>query len=174
MASASRALYIGVTGNLERRVFQHRTRVVPGFTRRYNVVQLVWSELVTNINEALAAEKRMKKWRRNKKIALIKRRTRSGVTWPPTGSMTGCSSLWLVSCRVSLMPRRRCRQPHVISSQHAKGRPPSRKQACLPVGRRGEIPYDEAVALERDFRCRNARGISRVARNDKLATTPRA
>ena len=71
MASASRVLYIGVTGNLEQRVFQHKTKPTPGFTVRYNVVRLVWSEVLTDVNEALAAEKRMKKWRRSKKIALI-------------------------------------------------------------------------------------------------------
>ena len=71
MASASRVLYIGATGNLEQRVFQHKSKSIPGFTKRYNVDRLVWSEVLTDVNEALAAEKRMKKWRRSKKIALI-------------------------------------------------------------------------------------------------------
>ncbi len=71
MASASRVLYIGATGNLEQRVFQHKSKSIPGFTKRYNADRLVWSEVLTDVNEALAAEKRMKKWRRSKKIALI-------------------------------------------------------------------------------------------------------
>ncbi|MEM9782113.1 MAG: GIY-YIG nuclease family protein [Pseudomonadota bacterium] len=64
-------LYTGVTGDLIRRVFEHRTGAVRGFTRRYGVTRLVWW---TSIEDALAAiqrEKTIKKWPRRWKIALI-------------------------------------------------------------------------------------------------------
>jgi putative endonuclease len=64
-------LYLGVTGNLSVRVHQHRTRATAGFSARYGVVRLVWSEEYQDINEAIAREKAIKKWRRDWKIRLI-------------------------------------------------------------------------------------------------------
>lgn len=57
-------LYIGVTDDLAKRVQQHRSRQVPGFTKDYNCERLVWFEPFENIHEARLFEKRMKKWNR--------------------------------------------------------------------------------------------------------------
>jgi putative endonuclease len=64
-------LYVGVTNDLEHRVMQHKAKQVAGFTARYNVNRLVWYETFTGVNDAIAAEKRIKSWRREKKVALI-------------------------------------------------------------------------------------------------------
>ena len=71
LASRSRVLYIGVTNNLERRLFEHRQKLLPGFTAKYNVTRLVGYECYENIRDAIAREKQIKAWRREKKIALI-------------------------------------------------------------------------------------------------------
>ena len=71
LASKSRVLYIGVTNNLERRLFEHRRKLVPGFTAKYNVTRLVYYECFENIRDATAREKQMKAWRREKKVTLI-------------------------------------------------------------------------------------------------------
>jgi len=71
MASRSHTLYIGVTGDLLRRVFQHKWREHDGFTQRYNCDRLVWFERHSDVSKAIAREKELKGWRRGKKIALI-------------------------------------------------------------------------------------------------------
>ncbi len=71
MASKSGVLYLGVTSNLPLRVGQHKAKILPGFTKRYNVIKFVWFEPHTSIRSAIAREKEIKKWRRSKKIALI-------------------------------------------------------------------------------------------------------
>jgi len=71
MASRSRTLYTGVTNNLERRVSQHKLKLVPGFTARYNINRLVYYEHHADIREAIRREKQIKGWLREKKIALI-------------------------------------------------------------------------------------------------------
>ena len=71
MASKSCTLYTGVTGNLERRVLQHRGKLLPGFTARYNITRLVYYEVSGEISAAIAREKQIKSWGRGKKIALI-------------------------------------------------------------------------------------------------------
>jgi len=71
MASTSRTLYTGVTSNLERRVLQHRGKLLPGFTARYNINRLVYYEVSGEILAAIAREKQIKSWGRKKKIALI-------------------------------------------------------------------------------------------------------
>jgi putative endonuclease len=71
LASDSGALYIGVTNDLLQRVAQHKAKLTPGFTAKYNCDRLVWYEPFQNVNEAIAAEKRLKGWRRSKKVALI-------------------------------------------------------------------------------------------------------
>ena len=73
MASNSRkhVLYTGVTGNLPRRVFEHKQRLTQGFTRRYNVTRLVYYERFAYPGDAIAREKEIKGWRRSKKIVLI-------------------------------------------------------------------------------------------------------
>jgi putative endonuclease len=71
MASRSHTLYIGVTSDLHKRVFQHKWKEHDGFTARYNCDRLVWFEGHQEIAEAIAREKELKGWRRAKKIALI-------------------------------------------------------------------------------------------------------
>ena len=66
-------LYIGVTGNLAARVWQHRTGSTEGFTKKYNVTRLVHVEPFADSNEAIAREKALKKWRRSWKLELIER-----------------------------------------------------------------------------------------------------
>lgn len=64
-------LYVGVTNDLIRRVQEHREGLVPGFTTKYGVKMLVFTELHYDINEAILREKRIKRWRRAWKLALI-------------------------------------------------------------------------------------------------------
>jgi putative endonuclease len=64
-------LYIGVTNDLIRRVWEHRTKAVDGFTSKYNVTRLVYFEEFGDAISAITREKQMKKWRRAWKIALI-------------------------------------------------------------------------------------------------------
>jgi putative endonuclease len=71
MASTSRTLHTGVTGDLERLVLQHRRKLLPGFTARYNINRLVYYEVSGEIVAAVAREKQIKSWGRKKKIALI-------------------------------------------------------------------------------------------------------
>ncbi len=64
-------LYIGVTNNLVRRVWEHKTNAVDGFTKQYGVHQLVWYEVVDTALAAITREKQLKKWRRIWKLQLI-------------------------------------------------------------------------------------------------------
>jgi len=64
-------LYTGVTGNLARRVYEHRNGLIPGFTSRYKVHDLVWYEEHPTMPLAIQREKSLKKWRRDWKIDLI-------------------------------------------------------------------------------------------------------
>ena len=71
LTNATRTLYVGVTNDLEKRLHQHRSKFVPGFTNKYNISWLVYYEQTSNVEAALAREKQMKAWRRSKKVALI-------------------------------------------------------------------------------------------------------
>ena len=71
MTNKSRTLYMGVTNNLLRRVHEHKNKLVPGFTSKYNIKILVYYESTTSVHVALEGEKQIKGWRRTKKIALI-------------------------------------------------------------------------------------------------------
>jgi len=64
-------LYIGVTNDLARRVWEHQTGVIKGFTSRYKIHRLVWYQPFDCIEEAIACEKRMKEWNRDWKVRLI-------------------------------------------------------------------------------------------------------
>jgi putative endonuclease len=74
LASRSRNLYVGVTNDLMRRIIEHRTGTVPGFTKRYRVYRLVHVETFGNVRAAIAREKQIKSWRREKKVTLIQSR----------------------------------------------------------------------------------------------------
>lgn len=71
LTNKSRTLYTGVTNDLERRVYEHRRKLVPGFTAKYRTTQLVYFEVTQDVHAALAREKQIKGWLRAKKIALI-------------------------------------------------------------------------------------------------------
>lgn len=64
-------LYVGVTNNLKRRIFEHRTKLVPGFTKKYSVSKLVYYEHFSKIDDAIKREKNMKRWKREWKTELI-------------------------------------------------------------------------------------------------------
>ena len=64
--------YIGVTGNLQKRIWEHKNKVVEGFTKKYNVDKLVYYELTENVEAALNREKQLKNWHREWKRNLIR------------------------------------------------------------------------------------------------------
>ena len=71
MSNASKTLYVGVTNDLLRRVASHRNKTGSVFVRKYNVTKLVYFEETKNVGDAIAREKQMKGWRRDKKVASI-------------------------------------------------------------------------------------------------------
>ena len=71
MCNESGTLYTGVTNNLERRVDEHKRKLIAGFTSKYNITRLVYYETFSDVREAIAREKQIKSWRRRKKLDLI-------------------------------------------------------------------------------------------------------
>ena len=71
MASERRTLYTGMTNDLERRVYEHKHKLLPGFTSRYNITRLVYYEKYGTAADAIYREKQLKGWLRAKKIALV-------------------------------------------------------------------------------------------------------
>ena len=71
LSNAARTLSIGVTNNLERRMYEHKSKIISGFTKKYNLTKLVYYEITTDIRDAIYREKQLKGWLRSKKIALI-------------------------------------------------------------------------------------------------------
>jgi putative endonuclease len=71
MTSLSRRLYVGITNDLRRRVWEHKTGALPGFTRKYRVTKLVYFEFTSDPNAAIAREKQLKRWTRKRKHRLI-------------------------------------------------------------------------------------------------------
>jgi putative endonuclease len=71
MTNKSRTLYTGVTNDLERRVYEHTQKLVPGFTAKYNITRLVYFEATGDVEVAISREKQIKGWLRRRKIALI-------------------------------------------------------------------------------------------------------
>lgn len=72
MSSISGVLYVGITSNLKRRVNEHKEGLIKGFTKRYRVKKLVYHESTTDVEVALNREKEIKKWGREKKLALVR------------------------------------------------------------------------------------------------------
>ena len=68
----NKVMYIGVTNNLQRRLFEHKNKLIDGFSKKYNCNKLVYFELFFDISEAIKREKEIKKWRREKKNNLVK------------------------------------------------------------------------------------------------------
>ena len=71
MSNKSRRLYTGMTNNLRRRVYQHKHKLIEGFTARYSFDMLVWCEATPYVLNAIAREKEIKGWLRSKKLALV-------------------------------------------------------------------------------------------------------
>jgi putative endonuclease len=67
----NKVLYIGVTNDLQRRIHEHRQKLIPGFTEKYNVNKLVYYEQTSDVISAISREKELKKWRREKKNTLV-------------------------------------------------------------------------------------------------------
>lgn len=86
----NKVMYVGMTNDLLRRVQEHRTHVVKGFTEKYNVHKLVYFEETSDVYAAIAREKEIKKWRREKKNALV---IQANPEWRDLGNDIGLSSL---------------------------------------------------------------------------------
>ena len=71
LANGSRMLYVEVTNDLKRRIYEHRQKRLPGYTRKYHISRLVYFETTPNVNAAIAREKQIKGWIRAKRLALI-------------------------------------------------------------------------------------------------------
>ncbi len=67
----NKVLYVGVTNDVERRIYEHKNKIVKGFTEKYNVDKLVYLEETEDINAALEREKQIKQWSRKKKNTLV-------------------------------------------------------------------------------------------------------
>lgn len=72
ITNRSKTLYIGITNDLNRRIYEHANKLIKGFTYKYNIDQLVYFETFQDVNEAIKREKTLKGWKRNKKLELIK------------------------------------------------------------------------------------------------------
>ena len=71
LTNNSKTLYTGVTNNLRRRMYEHKQKLVEGFTKKYNLTKLVYYEISEDVRSAIAREKQIKGWLRSKKIRLI-------------------------------------------------------------------------------------------------------
>ena len=71
VATKTGTLYTGITSGIERRIFEHKHHLIPGFTAKYNCTRLVWFEEHSDVHAAIAREKQIKGWLRAKKVALI-------------------------------------------------------------------------------------------------------
>ena len=71
MTNGARTLYIGVTNDLTRRVYQHKQKLADGFTKKYNITMLAYFKVTSDVQAAIAREKQLKGWLRSKKIALV-------------------------------------------------------------------------------------------------------
>ena len=69
----NKVMYIGVTNDLERRVYEHKHKLVDGFTKKYNVSKLVYFETTTDVYAAISREKQLKNWSRKKKNQLVEK-----------------------------------------------------------------------------------------------------
>ncbi len=99
MASRSRVIYVGMTGFLMSRVLQHKSGERAGFTRKYNIHRLVYYETFKYVGNAIARETEIKKWRREKKVALIER---DNPTWEDLASDWGQPAMMRVTADSSL------------------------------------------------------------------------
>jgi putative endonuclease len=73
LANPSGVLYTGITNHLDRRIAEHKLKLNSGFTKKYDVTRLVYLEAYADVRNAIAREKQIKRWRREKKLALIRK-----------------------------------------------------------------------------------------------------
>ncbi|MFZ2188378.1 MAG: GIY-YIG nuclease family protein [Candidatus Moraniibacteriota bacterium] len=73
LTNNSKALYVGFTSNLKNRVWEHKNKIIKGFTERYNIDKIIYFEQSENVYSAIQREKQLKGWTRKKKIALFER-----------------------------------------------------------------------------------------------------
>ncbi|MBU4017079.1 GIY-YIG nuclease family protein [Patescibacteria group bacterium] len=73
LTNNSGTLYIGITSNLIKRLWEHKNKVVKGFTEKYNIYKLIYYEIYENVEQAILREKQLKNWNRKKKLALIRK-----------------------------------------------------------------------------------------------------
>ena len=85
-----KVMYVGMTNDLLRRVHEHKTSAVKGFTEKYNVHKLVYFEETSDVHAAIAREKEIKKWRREKKNALV---NRTNMVWRDLAEEIGLPSV---------------------------------------------------------------------------------
>ena len=71
MTNNSKTLYVGITNNLVRRVYEHKNKLIDGFTKKYNLAKLVYYELINDADSAIKREKQLKNWHRQWKVNLI-------------------------------------------------------------------------------------------------------
>ena len=71
MTNSTHRLYTGMTNDLHRRIYEHKNKLTPGFTKKYNLTWLVYYESTSNVTAAIEREKQIKGWLRSKKVALI-------------------------------------------------------------------------------------------------------
>ncbi len=69
---SNKVLYIGVTNDLERRIYEHKNKMVDGFTKKYNLTKLVYYEATTDVSSAIEREKQLKNWHKEWKMNLVK------------------------------------------------------------------------------------------------------
>ena len=96
LSSRSRTLYTGITNNIHRRVAEHRDATIPGFTEKYRIHRLVYFEVYLDARSAISREKQIKRWRREKKVALIEEQNPTwddlAAEWYPTLRKAGPSA----------------------------------------------------------------------------------
>lgn len=71
MASNTGTLYVGLTSDIRKRIYEHKAHLVPGFTNKYNTDKLIYFEVIGDSGSAIKREKQIKAWRRGKKVSLI-------------------------------------------------------------------------------------------------------
>ena len=71
MTNKSKTLYTGVTNDLKRRVYEHKQKLLPGFSTKYNITKLIYFEETSDVHSAISREKQIKGWLRSKKITMI-------------------------------------------------------------------------------------------------------
>jgi len=78
MTNKSKTLYVGITNNIKKRVYGHKNKLVPGFTKKYNITRLIYFETFADVYSAIVREKTIKGWLRKKKVELI---TKTNPDW---------------------------------------------------------------------------------------------